>query len=76
LVTGGRTVPGRGSGRTVVSVRRAPSWIPRLVVLALVAGVASALARALRPEDAGHGLVPSIGGDTWPPVPVKDSRPV
>lgn len=57
-------------------MRRAPTWIRRLLVLALVAGVVSAVVRAFAPEDADGGLVPPIGGDTWPPVPVKDARPV
>jgi hypothetical protein len=52
-------------------------WVRRGVVLAVVA---TALALAARKwGDPGSGdleLVPTIGGDTWPPVPVKDSRAV
>jgi hypothetical protein len=46
--------------------------------LTLVAGVATALARVLgsRSADAGRaeGSIPTIGGDTWPPVPVNPDR--
>jgi hypothetical protein len=46
--------------------------------LTLVAGVASALARVLGSRSAGagrtEGSIPTIGGDTWPPVPVNPDR--
>lgn len=46
--------------------------------LTLVAGVATAVARVLgsRSDGAGRteGSIPTIGGDTWPPVPVNPDR--
>jgi hypothetical protein len=46
-------------------------WIHRILLLCLIIGIGITCRR--RPT--GDGLVPSIGGDTWPPVPVKDARP-
>ena len=48
-------------------------WVRRTVVLAAIA-VAVLVAR--RSGNTGGGVIPVIGGDTWPPVPVKDTRPV
>ncbi|HEY5109724.1 MAG TPA: hypothetical protein VII96_08980 [Acidimicrobiales bacterium] len=56
-------------------MRSAPSWIRRGLLVALLAAVAVVVARALGSGGADGGLLPAIGGDTWPPVPVKDARP-
>jgi hypothetical protein len=45
----------------------------RRVVLVAVAVVA-VVAVVRRPGRPGGTVVPAIGGDTWPPVPVKDTR--
>ena len=47
-------------------------WIRRGLLLALLATVVVGVTRRGR---SGSGLLPVIGGDTWPPVPVKDARP-
>ncbi|MGD0881938.1 MAG: hypothetical protein ABSB09_10265 [Acidimicrobiales bacterium] len=54
-------------------MRSSPSWIRRCLSVALVLAVIALVRRKrLAPGgvDAG-GLFPPIGGDTWPPVPVK-----
>lgn len=56
-------------------MRHRTSRIRGWLLIALVALVAVVVARALGPGGSGEGLVPAIGGDTWPPVPVKDARP-
>jgi hypothetical protein len=48
------------------------NWIRRGLVLVLLAAFATAVARALEPGTGDDGMLPAIGGDTWPPVPVKD----
>lgn len=45
----------------------------RLLVVAAVAVGTVVIVR--RRSHAGRELLPVIGGDTWPPVPVKDVRP-
>ena len=55
-------------------MRSAPPWLRHGLVVTLLVVVVSVVARALR-SGSHEGLVPSIGGDTWPPVPVKDVRP-
>jgi hypothetical protein len=51
--------------------RRARRLIGPVLVVALVAVVASRLlSRGTAPGSSG-GTVPTIGGDTWPPVPLK-----
>jgi len=40
----------------------------------LLAALAAVLVGVARRRDPGE-LLPVIGGDTWPPVPVKDTRP-
>ena len=55
-------------------MRNAPKWIRRGFVLALLAAFATAVVRALGPGPGRDAIVPAIGGDTWPPVPVKDVR--
>ena len=44
------------------------------MLLAVVAIAAAVLARSGR--GTGSAVLPTIGGDTWPPVPVKDARRV
>jgi hypothetical protein len=45
---------------------------------AVVAGTVAVTVRALQSltgsASSGDGLVPSIGGDTWPPVPANPKR--
>ena len=55
-------------------MRSAAKSIRRGLILALLAAVATAVARALGPGPGDDGMLPAIGGDTWPPVPVKDLR--
>jgi len=52
-------------------------WVWRLGVLTLLAFVVSRLLES--DMDSGHlgdQVLPTIGGDTWPPVPVNASRPI
>ena len=56
-------------------MRSTTPWIRRGLVLALLAALVVAVARALAPGHGDGGVLPAIGGDTWPPVPVKDVRP-
>ena len=47
-------------------------WVVRLVVLALVAAAIRWLLTSRdRHSRARSGVAPTIGGDTWPPVPVN-----
>jgi len=55
-------------------MRTAPSWIRRGLLVALVVGVGAALSRWVG-SGSEDGLPPSVGGDTWPPVPVKPAPP-
>lgn len=51
-------------------------WLWRGLVVALVAGVTARVVSHLTdPASAGGQILPAVGGDTWPPVPVKDVRP-
>ena len=56
-------------------MRSTLSWIRRGLIVALLAAGVLVIARALGPSGSDDGLVPAIGGDTWPPVPVKDVGP-
>ena len=56
-------------------MRSAPFWIRRGLIVVLLAVGAVVIARALGVSGSDDGLVPAIGGDTWPPVPVKDVGP-
>jgi hypothetical protein len=50
-------------------------WVLRIAVVATAAVMAR---RAWRPgpgTDPVGGFLPSIGGDTWPPVPTNPDRP-
>jgi hypothetical protein len=49
------------------------SRVRRGLLIALVAVAVVAVARALGPGGPSDRLLPTIGGDTWPPVPVKDT---
>ena len=51
-------------------MHRSSRWIRRGLALALLVAVVS-----VRRGYHGDDLLPAIGGDTWPPVPVKDARP-
>jgi len=53
-------------------MRTAPRWIRRGLLVALVAAAGALLDHLLGSDD---DSAPDIGGDTWPPVPVKDARP-
>lgn len=47
-------------------------WIRRAALLAaMAAAVRWVLTSKARHERARSGVVPTIGGDTWPPVPVN-----
>ena len=52
-------------------MRTVMRWVARTVLMALVGAVVARVLRALRGGATGGGVVPAIGGDTWPPVPVK-----
>ena len=49
----------------------APRWIRRGILVALVAAAGALLDHLFGSDDSA----PDIGGDTWPPVPVKDAGP-
>jgi len=52
-------------------------WIRRVLVFALLLAVATWVAKMLTsPGGPAEAFIPPIGGDTWPPVPVKDVRTV
>lgn len=52
-------------------------WIRRILVLALLLAVGTWVTRRLTaPGGPADACIPPIGGDTWPPVPVKDVRTV
>ena len=48
-------------------------WLKRLALVALVAAVVRRLIGGGSGRDR-NGAPPTIGGDTWPPVPVKPAR--
>lgn len=48
-------------------------WIRVGIVLVAVGAVAHTIGR-LTALEGDHGVLPTISGDTWPPVPVKFSR--
>jgi hypothetical protein len=53
-------------------VRSAFKWARRLAVLAAVAAIVRRLLDSgSRAGQAGSGPAPTIGGDTWPPVPTN-----
>jgi hypothetical protein len=56
-------------------MRSAPPWIRRGLIVILVAAGILIVARALGDPASDDGLVPAIGGDTWPPVPIKSGGP-
>jgi hypothetical protein len=50
-------------------------WARRLVALAIVATVIARVLESTAPSDrTGGEHLPSIGGDTWPPVPLNPDR--
>ena len=66
----GEDGPGRAtySGGVMSMLRRAK----RLILLATAASVVIRVLRSIaRSDRVSSGAVPGIGGDTWPPVPVK-----
>lgn len=53
-------------------MHKMPRCVARCVFVALVAaGLALAVRMWGHSGTGSHELVPTIGGDTWPPVPVK-----
>jgi hypothetical protein len=51
-----------------------PFRVRRGLLLVLVLAVVALVVARLRDPVGRHtGVLPSIGGDTWPPVPVKDA---
>jgi len=55
-------------------MRSTHAWIRRGLLVTLLAAGVLVVVRALG-DPASDGLVPAIGGDTWPPVPVKSGGP-
>jgi len=53
-------------------MHRSTTWIRGGLLLALAIAVVAGVTRR---SGTGTGLLPAIGGDTWPPVPVKDTGP-
>jgi len=51
-------------------MRTVKRWMLRVVLLALVGAVTARVLHTVRGGGSGD-LIPAIGGDTWPPVPVK-----
>ena len=52
-------------------------WVRRILVLTLLLAAGTGAAKRLAtPGGPADGFIPPIGGDTWPPVPVKDVRTV
>lgn len=49
-------------------------WACRAVVLTIVAVAATRLLKHLTASSGGVAGLPTITGDTWPPVPVKTPR--
>jgi len=56
-------------------MHRSSTWVRRGLLLALLAALVVGAA-ARRRTGTGAGVLPVIGGDTWPPVPIKDARSV
>jgi hypothetical protein len=51
-------------------------WTLRALILAVaVGGFIRLFARLTGPAGITDSVFSPIGGDTWPPVPVKDARP-
>ncbi len=49
-------------------------WLRRLALLALIGVVVRRLVGGWSPNGTRNDQPPTIGGDTWPPVPVNPSR--
>ena len=65
-----------GDGNHLATGPIVTKWLWRAAVVAVVAGIAARVVGRLTGPSSGAGQwVPPIGGDTWPPVPVKDTRP-
>ncbi len=56
-------------------MRSTPPWIRRVLLVTLLAVGVLVVVRALGDPASDGGFVPAIGGDTWPPVPVKSRGP-
>jgi hypothetical protein len=56
-------------------MRTMSPWIRRGIVLAAVIALLTLVFRQGRGSGPHNQLLPAIGGDTWPPVPVKGVRP-
>jgi hypothetical protein len=55
-------------------MRSTSARIRRGLLLAIVASaIALVVARLRAPAGGRTDIVPTIGGDTWPPVPIKDA---
>jgi hypothetical protein len=55
--------------------RKLLKWTRRLVVLGVVAAAIARILESTTPSDgASDRRLPSIGGDTWPPVPINPNR--
>jgi hypothetical protein len=57
-----------GEGMTKRLVR----WLRRMALLALIGAVVQWILKG-RASRSRNDIAPTIGGDTWPPVPVKPS---
>ena len=69
---GRRTAPIHGSYSGVMRSATSRLRLGLLLILALAA-VAAVVGRLRAPVGRHTEILPSIGGDTWPPVPVKDA---
>ena len=55
----------------VERMRRTPTWTSQILLFALLIAAGVAVVRTLAGGRHGNYRLPVIGGDTWPPVPVK-----
>ncbi len=69
-----RSGPAPVRGSYSGSMRSTSSRVRRGLLLVLVlAAVVAVVGRLRAPVGRHTEILPSIGGDTWPPVPVKDA---
>jgi hypothetical protein len=55
--------------------RKLLKWTGRVVIVGVVAAAIARILESTTPSDGvGERRLPSIGGDTWPPVPINPNR--